>query len=405
MVTLLCLGVLTNHIDRGNLSVAAVPIMRDLHFSPAAAGVARSAFFWTYLVFQIPAGYFVDTSGLKWSYGIAFLVWTLASTGMSLAHSLFQLISLRLLGMSEAVATPASLAYVRRRFGEKEQGLPTAIFLSGMMVGPALGVWLGGLLLERAGWRALFVVTGLAGLPWLWPWWRLAPRNARDGSDATLPSLEPRIKPNRSWGRLLFNPVTWGLGISAFFYGYFWYFCLSWLPSYLVMSQGLAYAKMGTFMALPLLSMALSCMAFGRLADWLTARREPLRIRKLFVLAGFILCSSMLFINFARSSAQVLAVLLLSLTAVGLAAANYWAITETVSPPALIGKIVGYQNAVAQLGGVCTPIVTGLLVAHSRDFRLSIELAGVCPPLAAAATLALVRQRGAEQFRLCESAY
>jgi len=151
--------------------------------------------------------------------------------------------------------------------------------------------------------------------------------------------------------------------------------------------------------------MALSCMAFGRLADWLAARREPLRIRKLFVLAGFILCSSMLFINFARSSAQVLAVLLLSLTAVGLAAANYWAITETVSPPALIGKIVGYQNAVAQLGGVCTPIVTGLLVAHSRDFRLSIELAGVCPPLAAAATLALVRQRGAEQFRLCESAY
>lgn len=397
VVALLFSGVLINYIDRGNLSVAAVPIMGDLRLSPAAIGVALSAFFWTYLLFQIPAGYVVDRYGPKWSYGIAFLVWTLASAGMSLVHSLSQLISLRLvLGMSEAVAAPASLAYLKRNFAEKAQGLPTAIFLSGMMLGPALGVSLGGLLVERVGWRALFLVTGVAGLPWLWPWLRLAPR--RLGHAANLTSAESGVQPHHPWRRLLFNPVALGLGLSALFYGYFWYFCLSWMPSYLIMSRGLSYPKMGTLMAVPLVTMAMSCMAFGRLADWLASRREPLRIRKLFVFAGFILCSSILFINVARSPAQLRAVLLFSLTAVGLAGANYWAITEIVSPATLIGRIVGYQNAIAQLGGVCAPIVTGLLVGHSHDFQLSIGIAGLCPPLAAVAILALVRQRGVEQF-------
>ena len=397
MVALLFSGVLINYIDRGNLSVAAVPIMGDLRLSPAAIGVALSAFFWTYLLFQIPAGYVVDRGGPKWSYGIAFLVWTLASAGMSLVHSLSQLISLRLvLGMSEAVAAPASLAYLKRNFAEKAQGLPTAFFLSGMMLGPALGVSLGGLLVERVGWRALFLVTGVAGLPWLWPWLRLAPR--RLGHAANLTSAESGVQPHHPWRRLLFNPVALGLGMSALFYGYFWYFCLSWLPSYLIMSRGLSYPKMGTLMAVPLVTMATSCMAFGRLADWLASRREPLRIRKLFVFAGFILCSSILFINVARSPAQLRAVLFFSLTAVGLAGANYWAITEIVSPATLIGRIVGYQNAIAQLGGLCAPIVTGLLVGHSRDFQLSIGLTGLCPPLAAAVILALVRQRGVEEF-------
>jgi sugar phosphate permease len=48
VVVLLFAGVVINYIDRGNLSVAAVPLMRDLQVAPCGMGTLLSAFFWTY---------------------------------------------------------------------------------------------------------------------------------------------------------------------------------------------------------------------------------------------------------------------------------------------------------------------------------------------------------------------
>ena len=398
VVGLLFSGVLINYVDRANLSIAAVSIMHELSVSTAGMGVALSAFFWTYLIFQVPGGYFVDRTGLKWSYGFAFLIWTLSSTAIGLVHSLFALILLRmLLGMSEAVAAPGSLAYIKHNFRPEEQGLPTAVFLSGMMLGPAAGALLGGVVLDRLGWRALFLLTGV-GILWLWPWLRWAPRGAYHVHHSATRNTASEMHPVQVWGKLLSNSSTWGLGVSAVFYGYFWYFCLTWLPSYLVMSRGFTYTKMGTFMALPLVAMAVSSIVFGRLADRLAWTHTPLRIRKRFVTAGFVMASSMGLITVAQSSAEVLAILFFSFTAVGLAAANYWAITELVSPARLVGRFVGGQNAVAQLGGVSAPIITGLLLGNGHDFRRSICLAAACLPVSAGVLLLLVRERAVKQL-------
>lgn len=392
VVGLLFSGVLINYIDRANLSIAAVPIMHELRVSTAAIGVALSAFFWTYLIFQIPAGYFVDRTGLKWSYGLAFLIWTVSSAATGLVHSLSALILLRmLLGMSEAIAAPASLAYIQRNFRGEEQGLPTAIFLSGMMIGPAAGALLGGVLLERVGWRALFLLTGLVGLLWLWPWLYCVPEGAKQTGDPAIRNTVPQASPMQGCDKLLLNPIVWGIGLSAIFYGYFWYFCLTWLPSYLVISRGFTYAKMGAFVALPLVAMAVSCIAFGRLADRFARTHAPLRVRRLFVTVGFFLASSIALIPIAQSSTEVLAILLFSFVAIGFAGANYWAITELVSPARRVGRFVGGQNAVAQLGGISAPIITGLLVGNSHDFRHSFFLAAICLPVSAGALL-LVRE-------------
>jgi len=396
VVGLLFAGVLINYIDRGNLSIAAVPIMRELRISTVGIGVTLSAFFWTYLLFQIPAGYFVDRTGLKWSYGIAFLIWTLSSAAIGLVHSLFALILLRmLLGMSEAVAAPASLAYIKRNFRGEEQGLPTAVYLSGMMLGPAAGAFLGGVLLEGLGWRALFLFTGLVGILWLWPWLHGAPVGANQINHRNAAS---EVNPMQVWGKLLLNPITWGLGLSAVFYGYFWYFCLTWLPSYLVMSRGFTYTKMGTFMALPLVAMAVSSIVFGRLADRLAWTHTPLLIRELFVMVGFLTASSIVLITAAQSSAQVLAILLFSFTALGFAGANYWAITQLVSPARMVGRVVGGQNALAQLGGVLAPIITALLLGNGHDFRRAFWLAGICLPIAVGVMMFFIREGAVGQL-------
>jgi ACS family D-galactonate transporter-like MFS transporter len=397
VVALLFVAVLVNYVDRGNLSIVAVPLMKDFGISTVSLGTLLSAFFWTYTLLQIPVGFVVDRFGLKWAYAIAFLIWSLASAAVGVASSFGQILAFRmLLGVGESVAQPASLAFIRQNFEEDKQGLPSAIYLAGMMIGPAAGAFLGAALLETLGWRELFLYTGLGGLLWLLPWLWLAP--SRSVKPTRVQNSRPAVR--MRWRHLLGNPTYWGITLGAFFYSYFWYFCLTWLPSYLVMTHGLSFLKMGTYTALPLLGMAIVSMIAGRAADKIiSGGRAALLVRRAFVVAGFAAGSSLLLLLVVHSVTAVFVVLVCSLLGLGLASANYWAMTQTISPANVIGRVIGYQNTVANLAGICAPILTGYLVGESKDFRMAISFAGVSLLLACGAFAFLVTPKGAADFR------
>src|SRR5208283_2630886 len=95
VLALVFLGIVVNYIDRGNLSIAAPSIMRDFRITPATMGVLLSAFFWTYCIFQIPAGALVDWFGIRRAYAVGFLVWSLASAAIALSRSTPDIIGMR----------------------------------------------------------------------------------------------------------------------------------------------------------------------------------------------------------------------------------------------------------------------------------------------------------------------
>src|SRR5947208_518482 len=135
IIGLLFFAVLVNYIDRGNLSIVAVPIMREFGGSASRMGTLLSAFFWTYALLQVPTGYLVDRFGLKWTYAVAFLFWSLASAAVGFAQTFSQILLLRLLlGIGEAAVQPASLAFIRRNFPADQQCVPTAVYLSGLSI-------------------------------------------------------------------------------------------------------------------------------------------------------------------------------------------------------------------------------------------------------------------------------
>jgi MFS transporter, ACS family, D-galactonate transporter len=397
VVALLFLAVLVNYVDRGNLSVVAVPLMKDFGIGADSMGILLSAFFFTYTALQIPVGYVVDRFGLKWTYAAAFLVWSLASAAVGMASSFGQVLAFRLLlGVGEAVAQPASLAYIRQNFDEDQQGLPSGIYLAGMMIGPAAGAYFGALLLDQLTWRQLFIYTGLGGLIWLIPWiWLVSPqkRQAAETKHETALRVD--------WHSLVRNPVCWGVTFGAFFYSYYWYFCLTWLPSYLVMEHGLSFLKMGTYTALPLLGMAIVSTIAGRVGDRLISKgRSALNVRRAFVVAGFAAGSSMLLLLVFHSVNTVFVILACALLGLGLASANYWALSQVISPRGVIGRVIGYQNTVSNLAGICAPIITGHLVGETKNFQLAIAFACTALLLACACFALLVTPKGVAKFRL-----
>ena len=73
---LLSLSVLINYIDRSNLSIAAPLIKDELFISASQLGTLLSAFFWSYALMQIPAGWLVDRFDVKWVFAAGFFLWT-----------------------------------------------------------------------------------------------------------------------------------------------------------------------------------------------------------------------------------------------------------------------------------------------------------------------------------------
>lgn len=389
MVVLLFAAVAINMLDRGNLSVAAVPLMGSLGLSTKAMGLLLSVFFWTYAALQIPAGYVVDRFGFRFIYALAFVLWSLASASIGLAGSFAQILALRLLlGVAESVAHPLSLSYIKRSFHEKEQGLPTGIYVSGMMVGAGAGSLLGGLFLKYWGWRNLFFATGLGALVWLIPWLLLAPK-----APARATTERPRLNFRIPFSKAISNPLFWGITIGVFAYSYYWFFFLTWMPTYLVSARQMSFVRMGAYSAASLWVMAAMSPIGGFLADRAIAHfGNPLAVRKAFVCIGCILSSSVILLLKVNSPSLVLGLLMFSLAGLGLASSNFWSLSQAVSPAPIVGRVIGYQNGIGNLAGAVAPLLTGFLLGPSKNFSSSIMLAGISGWVAAAAILFLFRK-------------
>lgn len=373
-VVLVCLGTLISYVDRGNLSIAAPSLTQELQLPPEKMGLLLSAFFWSYAICQIPAGYFVDRFGIKRSFLLALGVWSLASAAVGFATGFAAIFTLRLvLGVCESIGPIASIAFIKRSFKEEEQGAPTGIYTAGALLGPGIGTLAGAAILEAQGWRNLFIFTGIAGLMWLIPW-QIFATSPQPGSKQETGGF--------SFGTALGHPLFWAIAAGAFFYSYFWYFILTWVPTYLRDVHGMSNMKMGATLGVPLAATTITNLAGGWLADRVVARGyTPLQVRKGFVTIGFLLATSLCALPLVPKEG-VIALFLLSMCGMGFAVSNYWAITHIVSPPQWIGRVIGFQNFVAQLAGVCAPIATGFLVGSQKNFTVAILCAGLSPVIA-----------------------
>jgi MFS family permease len=387
ILALIFFGIVVNYIDRGNLSIAAPSIMRDFRLAPATMGVLLSAFFWTYSAFQIPAGAIVDRFGIRRSYAVGFLVWSLASASIAASRGTGDIIGLRmLLGLAESVAPLASIAFIRNNFAGKDQGLPTSIYIAGQNIGPAIGALVGSFLVDRFGWRIMFLITGLGGLLWIPGWWAAMPANGGREERPAADNMSARRA--WTWRMLLANRTFWAISLAILLSSYFWYFVLTWIPSYLVLSRGFSTLSMGRILSTALFTMAVVNVLGGVAVDRLAARIGVFRARVCFGAAGWAGTSAILLLLVAPDRSWALPILLFSLCATGIGNSNFWAISQHVPPKNLVGRTIGYLNTLSVGAGALAPVITGFILGPQRRFGPAILVAGVCPALAAACLLA-----------------
>jgi nitrate/nitrite transporter NarK len=150
---------------------------------------------------------------------------------------------------------------------------------------------------------------------------------------------------------------------------------MTWMPAYLREARGLSLTSSGVYTTFSFAGMATMAIVGGFLADrMIAAGRDAVAVRKGFTIAGFLLASTEVLSPMLTSLDWALVVSIFSLSGLGLATANYWALTQTLIPGSKTGRIVGIQNCAASVAGIVAPIITGWLVQRTGGYAAAMQM-------------------------------
>ncbi|CAN7796299.1 MFS transporter [Caballeronia sp. LjRoot34] len=397
ILVLLALGLMISFVDRSSMSTALADhhFVREFALTHVERGWLGSAVFWSYGLLQMPMGWLVDRYGVKWPYAICFVLWCLAAAATGLVTTLPALILVRLMiGAAEAVVVPATYRYLANNFPENQKGTALGIYSIGGKMGPALGAPIAAWLIITRSWKVMFIATGLVGLIWLIPW--LAMLRNDFPSRAGLAAAKQRAA-SVPLGNLLSSPVVWGGLINNFCYSYFAFYCMTWMPAYLVEQRGLSLNQSGLYTFFSFAGVAIVAALAGLAADRLIARgHDAVLVRKSFIVAGFIGGTTVLLGAYTRSPQMALFWNVVSLSLLGLATANNLALVKlTLIPKQAVGLNTGLQQVATGLAGGISASLSGWLLHLGGSYTLPMLAIFIFLILGAISTVVLLQRKWA----------
>ena len=380
-LALVTAGTTINYLDRAVLGIAAPLLKVQLHLGASELGLLLSAFSWTYVAAQIPGGILLDRLGTRIVYGFAVGLWSIFTFLLGVAWSFATLLGCLLgLGAAEAPCFPSNSRVLGAWFPQGERARANGVFSLGQYFGlaflsPPL-YWVA----DTWGWRTLFFLTGGAGLLMTAIWFVLYrdPEHSRSVNGAELDHIRsggglvrPPPPPRWSWRsmrRLLGNRAFLGAGLGQFASNSTLVFFLTWYPTYLSSAHHLKLRSAGLLAALPYIAASVGLLVGGWWSDWLIRRTGSATIgRKTPIVTGLAMASTLLLAGFVHSNAAVIGVL--SFVFFGQGMCNLgWTLITDLAPPSLRGLTTGMFNLFANLAGIVTPAVIGVILGSTKSF-------------------------------------
>jgi ACS family glucarate transporter-like MFS transporter len=420
MIVAVCfLGVSINYLDRANLSIAMPSIVKDFGISHTMEGLILGGFFWTYALFQLPAGHFIDRLGARVTYGFAVVWWSVFTALTAVATGAASLFGFRLgLGIGESASYPASAKVVSKWFPKRERALATSIYDSGARFGSAVALPLVAFLVAWLGWRASFVITGALGVVWAigWVMWYRDPRSKKGLSDEELTYIESggaradesetagdeatgreaaaTAVPTVRWRQLFGYRTVWGMMLGFFCLNFVIYFFITWFPTYLHDARGFSLLGTGFYGVIPAIVAIFGGWLGGWVSDRIYDRTGDLNKARKVCLVGGMLFSSVIALAVVVPSAwAALALLSVCYASLTFAAASVWSLPADVAPtPNQVASIGGIQNFASNLAGVGSPFLVGALYDATGSFVVPLVVVGCLGLLGAVAYAFIVKR-------------
>jgi MFS transporter, ACS family, hexuronate transporter len=384
LACLVSAAIALSYLDRQTLPVAIKAIERDIPITNEQFSFLQSSFLVSYALMYAGGGRLVDVLGTRTGFLIVMIFWSLACASHGLATGVAMLaVSRFLLGLGEGGGFPAATRAVAEWFPVRERSTAMGIVNAGTAAGGVVSAPLIALVLSWSDWRAVFYVTGVAGLVWAAWWWReyFVPAVHPRLSDAERQWLSPAISRDHddatpTWVSLVRVRETWGLVLAKFLSDAAWYFYLFWLPKYLYDARGFDIKAVGAFAWIPYAAAGAGCLIGGWLSSWLLTRRVPLnRARKIALGAS---AAMMPLVLFVPSAPVGWALAIFSIAYFG---QQSWStlvmiLPADMYPRSAVGAVAGLVGFGGAMGGVAFGQLVGYLLDHGFGYGVVFTLAG-----------------------------
>lgn len=349
--------------DRTNISVAAPPMIRDLGLSATVTGVLLSAFFWGYVITQVPGGVAASKIGPKPVIVATLTIWGLAAIATGLVSGYDQLLAVRfIMGLAEGAVWPSFAVVFVNWYPDSERGRAInfsemALPVSSIIMAPTAG-WL----IAAWDWHVMFVVQGLPALILAVVfaiWGSDHPDRDRFVSAAERAYLAAHrstgIKRTGSILDVLKSPMVWAFCVVYFLWITGLYSFGLWLPTLLSQASRSGIDVVGVLSAVPFV---LAVVAMYVNARWSDRSARP---RVWYVAIPLLLAGIPLLVEHYVTLGLAGDIVLLMIAGIGLYAAfgPFWAWSLQYMPRNQAGPGMGLVNLCGNLGGIVGPIVVG----------------------------------------------
>jgi ACS family hexuronate transporter-like MFS transporter len=249
---------LLSYMDRQILAVLSPMILADLKLNAEKYAEIISSFSFAYMLGNPIWGAVLDRIGLRRGMTIAVTLWTIACGAHAvLSGFLGFAVARAILGFGEGATFPGGLRTASDWLPAHQQSRGLAVAYSGGSLGAIITPLIVTPIALAYGWRAAFVVTGVAGLAWVLAW-----RGTVDFSAESAATQTRRISLPNPFERRFWSLVA-GYGICALPIGVILYFA----PLYLGRVIGLTQSELGRVLWLPPLGWEIGYFFWGWFID------------------------------------------------------------------------------------------------------------------------------------------
>lgn len=386
-----------NYVDRAVISVLMPLIQADLHFSPELVGVILSAFFWGYVLMQIPSGWLCD----KFAPGKVIvgtgILWGVFQIFTGFIHNSTVFIAIRaLLGVSEAPIYPSGGKLQSVWLTKNERGKGAALMDVGSALGNAVGAPLCALFVAFLdGWRGALIAAGVLTIVVVLackPIISSTPdtnksineaereylRKAFEEEDAESLTGQEEIK--QQSGSMFKKYITsrsfWGLCLGFGAYDAFWYGLMTWGALYLAAVHGMNIKDLGWSIFLIYGVGAVGQMVGGYVTDKIrqSSADSNKTMRRLFPVLGVLIAAPMYLLSVATDIYFAVAMLCISMFFEKWCGSMFWSLPSIVADRALTGTLSGIMNMFGNVGGAVVPIVVGVIVGATGSYYWALML-------------------------------
>jgi len=391
------------YLDRINVGFAALTMNKDLGLDAALYGMAAGAFFWGYVLFEVPSNIILEKVGARLWIARIMVTWGVISGCTAFATGPYSFMAIRfLLGLAEAGLFPGFVLYFTYWFPDSYRARVNAGFTLALPVAVALGAPISTALLGLnglwglKGWQIMYmfeaVPTVLIGVavfflltdrPEKATWLK---SEERSWLAARIAGETRQIEGQHGVGiwRSFWDPkvvllslnytgiVTASLGMLLF------------LPT-IIKELGISNMQVGWITMIPYGCGAVSMVFFGWLSDRIGERRWTLFWTCALSAVGLVIAG--------MTIGSWWSVVGMSITAIGLYGTKgpFWSMPTMFLTGAAAASGIAWINSLGNLGGFFGPSIVGWAKNLTGSYAGGLYALAVCALLSAVISLFWLR--------------